>query len=91
MLSASIRAEGSSRFGENNKWGYFPAVSLGWRIKGESFMADQTWCNELKLRLGFGVTGNDLGSDLQSVAMLSNGGTFWYNGNYVSTYPAVGL
>ena len=86
LLSASIRAEGSSRFGENNKWGYFPAVSAGWRIKGEDFMSDADWCNDLKLRLGFGVTGNNLGSDLQSIAMLSNGGTFWYNGAYVYTY-----
>ena len=86
LLSASLRAEGSSRFGANNKWGYFPAVSAGWRIKGEDFMSDAEWCDDLKLRLGFGVTGNNLGSDLQSVAMLSNGGTFWYNGAYVYTY-----
>ena len=86
LLSASLRAEGSSRFGVNNKWGYFPAVSAGWRIKGEDFMADQDWCNELKLRLGFGITGNNLGSDLQSVAMLTNGGSFWYNNEYVYTY-----
>lgn len=86
LLSASIRAEGSSRFGENNKWGWFPAVSAGWRIKGEDWMRDQDWCDELKLRLGFGITGNNLGSDLQSVAMLSNGGSFWYNGQYVYTY-----
>lgn len=86
LLSASLRAEGSSRFGANNKWGWFPAVSAGWRIKGEEFMSDQDWCNELKLRLGFGITGNNLGSDLKSVAMLSNGGTFWYNGAWVYTY-----
>ena len=86
LLSASLRAEGSSRFGVNNKWGYFPAVSAGWRIKGEDFMSDQDWCNELKLRLGFGVTGNNLKEDLKSVAMLSNGGTFWYNNDYVYTY-----
>ncbi|MGM9838229.1 MAG: SusC/RagA family TonB-linked outer membrane protein, partial [Paludibacteraceae bacterium] len=89
LLSASIRAEGSSRFGMNHKWGWFPAVSAGWRIKGEDFMYDQDWCDELKLRLGFGITGNNLGSDLQSVAVLSNGGTFWYNGEYVKTF-AVG-
>ena len=86
LISASIRAEGSSRFGKNNKWGWFPAVSAGWRIKGEDFMRDQDWCDELKLRLGFGITGNNLGSDLKSVAMLSNGGTFWYNGAWVYTY-----
>lgn len=86
LISASVRREGSSRFGANNKWGWFPAVSAGWRISGEDFMQDQEWCNELKMRVGFGVTGNNLGSDLRSVAMLSNGGTFWYNGKYVYTY-----
>ena len=86
MLSASLRREGSSRFGANHKWGYFPAVSAGWRISGEDFMEDVTAVNDLKLRLGFGVTGNNLNSDLMSVAMLSNGGTFWYNGKYVNTY-----
>ena len=80
LVSASVRREGSSRFGANHKWGWFPAVSLGWRISGENFMRNQDWCNDLKLRAGFGVTGNNLGSDLRSVAMLSNGGTFWYNG-----------
>ena len=86
LVSASIRREGSSRFGENNKWGWFPAVSLGWRITGEEFMEGKDWVNDLKLRAGFGVTGNNLGSDLKSVAMLSNGGSFWYNGQYVYTY-----
>ena len=86
LLSASVRYEGSSRFGPNHKWGWFPAVSAGWRIKGEEFMRDQDWCNELKLRAGFGITGNNLGSDLRSVAMLSNGGTFWYNGKWTNTY-----
>ena len=86
LLSASLRAEGSSRFGAHNKWGWFPAVSAGWRIKGEEFMKDQDWCNELKLRLGFGVTGNNLGSDLKSIALLSNNGTFWYNNQWIYTY-----
>ena len=86
LVSVSLRREGSSRFGANNKWGWFPAVSLGWRITGEDFMQDKTWANDLKLRAGFGVTGNNLGSDLKSVAMLSNGGSFWYNGQYVYTY-----
>ena len=86
LLSASIRREGSSRFGINHKWGWFPALSAGWRISGEEFMKSATWVDDLKLRLGFGVTGNDLGSDLRSVELLSNGGTFWYDGAYVYTY-----
>src|SRR5574344_458976 len=56
LISASLRAEGSSRFGENHKWGWFPAVSAGWRIRGEQFMSGQSWCNDLKLRAGFGIT-----------------------------------
>ena len=86
LISASLRAEGSSRFGENHKWGWFPAVSAGWRIRGEQFMSGQSWCNDLKLRAGFGITGNNLGSDLQSKMLLTDGGTFWYNGEYVTTY-----
>jgi len=86
LVSASLRREGSSRFGANHKWGWFPAISLGWRITGEEFMEGKDWCNDLKLRAGFGVTGNDLNSNLQSIAVLSNGGKFWYNGGYVNTY-----
>ncbi len=86
LLSVSLRREGSSRFGSKNKWGYFPAVSAGWRLSGEDFMKEIEWINELKLRAGFGVTGNNLASDLRSIAMLGNEGSFWYNGKWVYTY-----
>jgi len=86
LASASLRREGSSRFGANNKWGLFPAVSLGWRMSSEEFMKNNTLIDDLKLRLGFGVTGNNLASDLRSVAMMANGGTFWQNGAWVYTY-----
>lgn len=58
LLSASFRADASSRFGENNRWGYFPAVSLGWRIVDEPFMEDQTVFTDLKVRGSYGLTGN---------------------------------
>ncbi len=86
LLSVSLRGEGSSRFGENHKWGLFPAVSAGWRISGEPFMSNQDWCDDLKLRAGFGVTGNNLGDDLRSKQLLTQGGAFWYNGQWVTTY-----
>lgn len=86
LVSASLRREGSSRFGKNNKWGWFPAISFGWRVNQEDFMMGVDWVNDLKVRLGYGVTGNDLGSNLQSIELLSNSGTFWYNGTYVYTY-----
>jgi len=86
LLSASVRAEGSSRFGDNHKWGWFPAASVGWRIKGEDFMRDQDWCNDLKVRFGFGITGNDLSKNLMSKQLLKNGGSFWYNNEWITTY-----
>jgi hypothetical protein len=57
MLMASLRHEGSTKFGENYKWGNFPAISLGWRINNESFMDGLDIFNELKLRAGYGITG----------------------------------
>ena len=60
-LNASIRAEGSSKFGANNRWGYFPSVSAAWRISGEPWMQDVDWIDDLKLRGGWGQTGNQGG------------------------------
>lgn len=58
LLTASFRADGSSVFGENNTYGYFPAVGLGWKINEEAFLADSEVFSNLKLRLGWGQTGN---------------------------------
>lgn len=64
MLTATFRADGSSRFSDNNKWGYFPSVALAWKINEEKFMKGLTWWNEFKLRLGWGMTGQqDIGQD----------------------------
>ena len=57
MVTATVRADGSSRFAANRRWGIFPAVALGWKIKEEAFLRDVSWINELKLRLGYGITG----------------------------------
>lgn len=57
MLTATFRADGSSRFAKNNKWAYFPSVALAWKINNESFLKDVNWLDELKLRLGWGMTG----------------------------------
>ena len=61
MLTATLRADGSSRFGEGNKWGYFPSVAFGWKINEESFLKNVKAINELKLRLGWGQTGQQEG------------------------------
>lgn len=57
MITATLRADASSRFAKNNRWGYFPSVALGWKISEEEFMKDQDVMNNLKLRLSYGQTG----------------------------------
>jgi iron complex outermembrane receptor protein len=57
-LGGSIRTDGSSKFGENNKWGIFPTASIGWNMQNESFLGDAAWLDQLKLRASYGVSGN---------------------------------
>lgn len=80
LASVSLRRDGSSRFGKNHKWGWFPAVSLGWRISREAFLRDVEWLNELKIRGGYGVTGNQDFSNYKSLILMTTAGKFWYNG-----------
>ena len=60
MVTATVRGDGSSRFAKKHRWGVFPSVAVGWKIK-ESFMKDVHWLNDLKLRLGYGITGQQDG------------------------------
>ncbi|WP_460670417.1 SusC/RagA family TonB-linked outer membrane protein [Larkinella ripae] len=70
LLSASYRREGSSRFGAKNKYGDFPAASIGWRITEESFMPKTDWLTDLKLRASWGVTGNNEIGNYPSLAFV---------------------
>lgn len=94
LLSASVRYEGSSKFGPNNKWGVFPAVSAGWRIKEEAFMKDVKFVNDLKLRVGYGVTGAEPANPYLSInqysfgdPILSDGKWIWTVGPYKNANP----
>ncbi len=58
LVTATLRRDGSSKFGQNNKWGSFPSAALAWRINQEKFLQDASWLNNLKLRLGYGRVGN---------------------------------
>lgn len=58
MVTANLRADASSRFSENNRWGYFPSISAGWKISDENFLKDVSWLSNLKLRAGWGRLGN---------------------------------
>jgi TonB-dependent starch-binding outer membrane protein SusC len=76
LLSASIRTDGSSRFGENNRWGVFPAVSAAWRISQEGFLRDNSVISELKLRASWGLRGNFEIGNFASRALISPGANY---------------
>ena len=84
LFQASLRDDGSSAFGANHQWGYFPAVSGGWRISKERFMEGLDFLDELKLRVGYGVTGNSLGFDpLIAIAQYGITGRYYTNGQFL--------
>ncbi len=86
FLQGVLRREGSSRFGANNKWGLFPAISAGWNISREEFMSSVSAINNLKLRVGYGVTGNQGIPNYQSLMTLSTGGVYPQDGVFFQTY-----
>ncbi|MDR8389911.1 TonB-dependent receptor [Aliifodinibius sp. S!AR15-10] len=71
LLTTTIRADGSSRFGDNNKWGFFPSISVGWRLSEEGFIQDIESISELKIRSSFGYTGNNAIPNYGSIGTLS--------------------
>ena len=91
MLSATIRSDGSSRLAEGHKWHTYPAISVGWNIKNESFMGNVTWVDLLKLRVGYGQTSNQAINPYATLGRLSsrpyNFGTAYSTGFYVSQLP----
>lgn len=77
LLQATVRRDGSSAFGENNRWATFPSVSAAWRITEEQFMKNQHVFDDLKLRVGYGISGNSLGFDA-FIARPLYGATGWF-------------
>ena len=89
MLQATIRRDGSSVFGKNNRWGTFPSVSAAWNITEEPFMQNQSLFDNLKLRAGYGISGNAMGFDVySSYNTYGATGTFTYDGKLYRTYAA---
>ncbi|MCE7063885.1 SusC/RagA family TonB-linked outer membrane protein [Dyadobacter sp. CY326] len=80
-LSASLRREGSSKFGYDNKWGFFPAASLAWRVTQENFAKNISWLNELKVRADYGETGNQDFDSYKSLDTYGGYGYYPFNGN----------
>ena len=91
MLSATLRADASSRLAKGHQWHTYPAVSAGWNISRESFMEDLKWIDNLKLRVGYGETSNQSINPYSTLGRLSqrryNFGTTFDTGYYVSALP----
>ena len=87
LLQGTIRRDGGSVFGENNRWGYFPSVGAAWRVDKEGFMKDQQLFSDLKFRASYGVTGNSSGFNAYTAQFISGSlGTFYYNGQQIGAY-----
>ncbi len=87
LFTASMRRDGSSVFGANNKWGNFPSASVAWQIEKESFMANQKIFNDLKIRAGYGVTGNQQGLNPQnSISLVGGSGVTYFGGQQITNF-----
>ncbi|MDE5790082.1 MAG: TonB-dependent receptor [Muribaculaceae bacterium] len=92
LVGLTLRHDGSSRFGKNNRYATFPAVSLGWRASNEAFLRDVNWLTELKPRLSWGQTGNQEISNYArySIYVPNYAGADWGGGGYGTSYDIVG-
>ena len=77
LLTATLRRDGSSKFADGHRWGWFPSAAFAWRVSQEKFLQDNKTTNNLKLRLGWGATGNQNVQDWAAWAMLANYTTPW--------------
>jgi TonB-linked SusC/RagA family outer membrane protein len=88
LLSATLRADGSSKFSQGNRWGYFPSAAVAWRVSEESFMGStKSWLSDLKLRLSYGTAGNNNIPSGQITQIFTSSTTTWING-YNSIWAA---
>ena len=87
MITATLRQDGSSKFGSNHKWGTFPSVSAAWGLSQEEFLKDVSWLSDLKLRVGYGVTGNQDGLDpYKTLELYGRSGSYYDSGNWFTAY-----
>lgn len=90
LLQASVRRDGSSVFGVNEQWGYFPSVGVAWRVNQEGFMDNVHVVDDLKIRASYGVTGNSAGfSPYTTKLIYGSVGTFYYQGSQISAIGAL--
>lgn len=92
FVTATIRRDGSSKFGKNNEWGWFPSASVGWNLIRESFLSDVTFFEELKLRVGYGIAGNqNIPTNVDQIFFIPAGTAINpENGNKVISFQNLG-
>lgn len=86
LLTATLRADGSSSFGKNHRWGWFPSAAAAWRVSNEKFMKNVKWVDNLKLRLGWGLVGNQSTGSYAYGATMANTATAWGTGYYPANF-----
>lgn len=87
LATFTVRGDGSSSFGPANRWGVFPSMALAWKINNEKFLKDVKWLNNLKLRLGWGLVGNQSASSYAYGVTMSSAASIWGTGFYAGNYP----
>lgn len=88
LVTASIRSDGSSRFGEGNKWGYFPSAAVAWRAINEHFLRDQALISDLKLRASWGITGSTALNPYQTINSLNSYKSIFNDALYIGYAPS---
>lgn len=91
MVTATVRADGSSRFATRNHWGVFPSAAVAWRMSEESFLKSADWLDNLKLRLSYGVTGNNNVNDYQTASSAAGPNNATLNGHLIQGYYPNGI
>ncbi len=87
IVTATVRQDGSSKFGTNHKWATFPSISAAWRINEETFLAGASSIDDLKLRVGYGISGNQDGIDpYKSLQLYGTSGQYYDNGKWYRAY-----
>ena len=91
LISAVVRRDGSTKFGPNNKFGYFPSASIGWVASDEEFLKDNTVFNLLKVRASYGILGNDRIPDYRYISLLNGEGTYIFNNQQIFGVASGGI
>lgn len=87
LFTATVRRDGSSKFGKNNRWGVFPSASFAWRLSAEDFMSGaSSWLDDLKIRVSYGITGNQAIGNYKTIAIYGPWGYYYKDGDFYPQY-----